>query len=236
MENAVFAFQLEGTPVECKVFGHGHINFTLRVKTDTGAEYVLQRINQYVFKDPVRLMANVGAVTAYLKERVSDPRAALHFLPAKDGKFYHVDEKGQYWRMYDFVGGFCLDAPESDEDFYQSALAFGRFQEMLSQFPAETLYETIPEFHNTIYRYGTFRETLAADPCGRAAGVWQDIDFILRREESAGVLQRMRESGELPLRVTHNDTKLNNVLLDKKDPEIPVRAGSGHGDARPVPL
>lgn len=214
MENAVFAFQLEGTPVECKVFGHGHINFTLRVKTDTGAEYVLQRINQYVFKDPVRLMANVGAVTAYLKERVSDPRAALHFLPAKDGKFYHVDEKGQYWRMYDFVGGFCLDAPESDEDFYQSALAFGRFQEMLSQFPAETLYETIPEFHNTIYRYGTFRETLAADPCGRAAGVWQDIDFILRREESAGVLQRMRESGELPLRVTHNDTKLNNVLLD----------------------
>ena len=140
MENAVFAFQLEGTPVECKVFGHGHINFTLRVKTDTGAEYVLQRINQYVFKDPVRLMANVGAVTAYLKERVSDPRAALHFLPAKDGKFYHVDEKGQYWRMYDFVGGFCLDAPESDEDFYQSALAFGRFQEMLSQFPAETQY------------------------------------------------------------------------------------------------
>ena len=92
-------------------------------------------------------------------------------------------------------------------------MAFGRFQEMLSQFPAETLYETIPEFHNTIYRYGTFRETLAADPCGRAAGVWQDIDFILRREESAGVLQRMRESGELPLRVTHNDTKLNNVLF-----------------------
>lgn len=86
--------------------------------------------------------------------------------------------------MYDFVGGFCLDAPESDEDFYQSALAFGRFQEMLSQFPAETLYETIPEFHNTIYRYGTFRETLAADPCGRAAGVQQDIDFILRRRRA----------------------------------------------------
>ena len=216
MENAVFAFQIQGTPVECKVFGHGHINFTLRVKTDTGAEYVLQRINQYVFKDPARLMDNVGAVTAYLKERVSDPRAALHFLPAKDGKFYHVDEQGQFWRMYDFVGGFCLDAPESDEDFYQSALAFGRFQEMLSDFPAETLYETIPEFHNTVYRYQTFRQTLAADPCGRAAGVQADIDFLLQREEGAGVLQRMRESGELPLRVTHNDTKLNNVLLDKK--------------------
>ena len=216
MENAVYAFQIEGTPVECKAFGHGHINFTLRVRTDTGAEYVLQRINQYVFKDPVRLMANVGSVTAYLKERVSDPRSALHFLPTKDGKFYHVDEKGQYWRMYDFVGGFCLDAPESDEDFYQSALAFGRFQEMLSDFPAETLYETIPEFHNTIHRYQTFRETLSADPCGRAAGVQEDIDFLLQREKDGGVLQRMRESGELPLRVTHNDTKLNNVLLDRE--------------------
>ena len=198
MENAVYAFLIEGTPVECKAFGHGHINFTLRVRTDTGAEYVLQRINQYVFKDPVRLMANVGSVTAYLKERVSDPRSALHFLPTKDGKFYHVDEKGQYWRMYDFVGGFCLDAPESDEDFYQSALAFGRFQEMLSDFPAETLYETIPEFHNTIHRYQTFRETLSADPCGRAAGVQEDIDFLLQREKDGGVLQRMRESGELP--------------------------------------
>ncbi len=216
MEKAVFAFQIDGTPVECKVFGHGHINYTLRVKTDTGAEYVLQQINKYVFKDPVRLMENVGSVTAYLRERVSDPRAALHFLPTKDGKFYHMDEQGQFWRMYDFVGGFCLDTPESDEDFYQSALAFGRFQEMLSQFPAETLYETIPEFHNTIYRYGTFRHTLAADPWGRAEGVKADIDFILAREEEGGTLQRMRESGELPLRVTHNDTKLNNVLLDKK--------------------
>lgn len=216
MENAAFAFVLDGTPVQCTVFGHGHINFTLRVKTDTGADYVLQKINKYVFKDPVRLMDNAGSVTAYLRERVEDPRSALHFLPTHDGKYYHVDEEGEYWRMYDFVGGFCLDAPESDEDFYQSALAFGRFQEFLSDFPADTLYETIPEFHNTIHRYGTFHETLKADPCGRAAGVQEEIRFLLDREEEAGVLQRMRESGELPLRVTHNDTKLNNVLLDTK--------------------
>ncbi|MGM9640406.1 MAG: phosphotransferase enzyme family protein [Faecousia sp.] len=216
MENAVFAFQIDGTPVECEIFGHGHINLTFRIRTDTGAEYVLQQINTYVFKDPVRLMDNVGSVTAYLSRRVSDPREALHFLPTKDGKLYHVDEKGQYWRMYDFVGGFCLDAPESDQDFYQSALAFGRFQEMLSDFPAETLYETIPEFHNTVYRYGTFRDTIAADRCGRVADVRKDIDFILSREADGSILQNMRESGQLPLRVTHNDTKLNNVLLDKK--------------------
>lgn len=216
MEKAVFAFQIDGTPIECSVFGHGHINHTLKVVTDTGAEYVLQQINKYVFKDPVSLMQNVGAVTAYLRERVTDPRCALHFLPTRDGRFYHKDENGQYWRMYDFVGGFCLDAPESPEDFYQSALAFGRFQELLSQFPADTLVETIPEFHNTVYRYGTFRSILAADPWGRAKGVQTEIRFLLDREEEAGTLQRMRESGELPLRVTHNDTKLNNVLLDKK--------------------
>ncbi len=216
MESAVFAFVIDGNPVECKVFGHGHINQTLKITTDTGCEYILQQINKYVFKDPAGLMCNAGAVTDYLRQRVTDPRSALHFLPTKDGKFYHVDEKGEYWRMYEFVGGFCLDAPESDEDFYQSALAFGRFQEMLAEFPADTLVETIPEFHNTIFRYGTFRKSIAADPLGRAASVQKEIDFVLAREQKGGTLQRMRESGELPLRVTHNDTKLNNVLLDKK--------------------
>mgnify|MGYP000378189462 FL=1 len=215
MENAVFAFQLEGTPVECKVFGHGHINFTLRVKTDTGAEYVLQRINQYVFKDPVRLMANVGAVTAYLKERVSDPRAALHFLPAKDGKFYHVDEKGQYWRMYDFVGGFCLDAPESDEDFYQSAVAFGNFQHQLADYPAHTLHETIPHFHDTPKRFADFQRAVVEDRMGRVAQVQREIEFVRAREADYHVMVDLLAAGKLPLRVTHNDTKLNNILFDK---------------------
>lgn len=118
--------------------------------------------------------------------------------------------------MYRFVGGFCLEAPESPEDFYQSAIAFGQFQYQLADFPAETLTETIPEFHNTIDRYRIFREVLARDPMGRAAGVRGEIQFLLDREDRAGTLQRMRESGELPLRVTHNDTKLNNVLLDQE--------------------
>lgn len=118
--------------------------------------------------------------------------------------------------MYDFVGGFSLDTPESDEDFYQSALAFGRFQQMLSDFPADTLTETIPEFHNTVDRYRQFKQAVQADPVGRLAGVREDVEFLLAREERGTQLHRMRERGELPLRVTHNDTKLNNVLLDKK--------------------
>ena len=117
--------------------------------------------------------------------------------------------------MYDYVGGFCLDMPECDEDIHQSALAFGRFQEYLTDFPAETLYETIPEFHNTVDRYRQLKESVKADNMGRAADVSGEIAFALEHEEECSILQRMRESGQIPLRITHNDTKLNNVLLDK---------------------
>lgn len=210
------AFQLDGSVKTCEEFGHGHINHTLKVTTDTGAEYILQRINKYVFRNPVRLMKNVCAVTDYLRDRCEDPQTALHFIPTHKGKFYHQDSEGEYWRMYAFVGGFCLDTPECPNDFYQSALAFGQFQKQLADFPADTLYETIPEFHNTIDRYRLFKESVKVDACGRAADVQAEIDFMLEREELGGTLQRMRESGELPLRVTHNDTKLNNVLLSRE--------------------
>ena len=216
IEKIASSFRINGTPVSCQEFGSGHINHTVKVITDTGCEYVLQRINKYVFKDPVRLMENVGSVTDFLRERVDDPRMALHFIPTHDGKFYYLDDEDEYWRVYDFIGGFCLDAPESEEDFYQSALAFGRFQHMLSDFPAHTLFETIPEFHNTVDRYRQLRQSIEADAKGRLASVREDIQFMLDREELACRLQRLRESGELPLRVTHNDTKLNNVLLDKE--------------------
>ena len=214
MEQAIFAFLVDGTPVTCAPHGGGHINYTFKVTTDTGKEYILQKVNQYVFKDPKSLMENVGAVVAFMKERVEDPRSYLHFMKTKDDLYYHVDADGEYWRCYEYVGGFCLEAPETLADFYESALAFGKFQEMLSEFPAETLHETIPEFHNTIDRYRIFKKALADNASGRADTCAAEIDFIMAREEEAGTLQRMRESGELPLRVTHNDTKLNNVLLD----------------------
>lgn len=215
IERIACAFRIDGRPISCTEFGSGHINYTVKVLTDTGYEYVLQRINKYVFKDPVRLMENVSSVTDFLRQRVEDSRMALHFIPTGDGLFYYLDEDGEYWRMYDFIGGFCLDAPESEEDFYQSALAFGRFQHMLSEFPAHTLFETIPEFHNTIDRYRQLRESIQADAAGRLESVRGDVEFLMEHEELGCMLQRLREGGELPLRVTHNDTKLNNVLLDK---------------------
>ena len=216
MEKAVYAFRIQGRPVKCTPFGHGHINSTFKIDTDEGAEYVLQRINTYVFKDPVGLMNNAGAITDFIRQRVDDPRLALHFLTTNDGEFYFEDEKGEFWRMYDFVGGFCLDTPECDDDFYQSALAFGRFQQMLSEFPAETLSETIPEFHNTPDRYRQFKESVAADKMGRLEGIRDEVNFLLEREEMGAQIHNQRVAGILPLRVTHNDTKLNNVLLDKK--------------------
>ena len=216
IEKAAYAFQTDSTPVECKAFGHGHINNTFCVTTENGSKYVLQRINKYVFKNPIRVMANTSSVTNYLRQRVEDPRMTLHFIPAKDGKYYHKGCDGEFWRMYDFVGGFTLDMPESDEDFYQSALAFGRFQELLSDYPADTLYEIIPNFHNTIDRYIQFKESVDMDMVGRVEEVKEDIQFLLEREEKGGILQKMLTAGILPLRVTHNDTKLNNVLLDTK--------------------
>ena len=203
-------------PVFCRPFGHGNINYTFLITTDDGKQYILQRINTHVFKQPVQLMENVIAVTQHIRSKVDDPSKVLNFIPALDGKYYYWDERRRYWRCYEFVGGFCLEAPESDADFYESAVAFGRFQEQLSDFPAETLHETIPNFHNTPDRYRQLHIAMDEDACDRLQFVQPEIDFILEREQEAGTIQRMLESGELPLRVTHNDTKLNNVLLDMK--------------------
>ena len=216
MQQAIYHFRIEGQPTYCKDFGHGHINYTFLVTTDSGKQYILQRINTHVFKRPVELMENVIAVTEHIRKKVDDPTQVLHFIPATDGKFYYRDERRRFWRCYEFVGGFCLEAPENDADFYESAVAFGRFQEQLSDFPAHSLHETIPNFHNTPDRFRMLHVAMDEDACDRLQYIPREIDFILEREEEAGTIQRMLESRELPLRVTHNDTKLNNVLLDMK--------------------
>ena len=217
MEEAVFVFRLEGKPASCERYGMGHINRTYLVVTDAQRRYILQRLSRAAFHDIPGLMENVRAVTEYLARQTDDPRASLHLIPTREGEYFHRDADGEYWRMYDFVeDSLCLQAPETPEDFRQSAVAFGSFQRLLRNFPAKTLHETIPDFHNTPDRYRKFEEALKADPLGRAAGVGQEIDFVLARREEAGTLQRLRDEGALPLRVTHNDTKLNNVMLDAK--------------------
>ena len=215
--HAIRRFVMDGEPVSCEPYGCGHINHTFLITTDTGRRYILQMLNGAVFHDPEGLMENVVAITRHIAGKCSDPRGSLRLNPTVDGKLYTRGDKGNMWRLYDYVeGSICLQAPETPEDFYQSAVAFGTFQRQLADFPAGTLHETIPNFHNTPDRYRLFRQALAADPCGRAKDVQPEIDFVLAREQEAGALQRMRDSGELPTRVTHNDTKLNNVMLDEK--------------------
>ena len=216
MQQAIHHFQIQSQPLYCKNFGHGHINYTFLITTDDGSQYILQRINTHVFKNPVQLMENVIAVTEHIRTKVDDPTQVLHFIPALDGSYFYRDERRRFWRCYEFVGGFCLEAPETDADFYESAVAFGRFQEQLSDFPAASLYETIPNFHNTPDRYRMLHVAMDEDACDRLQYIQREIDFILEREHEAGTIQRLLECGELPLRVTHNDTKLNNVLLDLK--------------------
>ena len=207
-------FALSGNAVRCEKTGEGHINCTYLVQTDNGTKYILQRINTAVFKDPVGLMNNIAAVTAHIAGKVASPREALHIIKTKDGQLFYT-AMGSAWRVFDYVyDSICLQSPDTAADFYESAVGFGTFSQQLLDFPADSLSETIPNFHNTPDRYRIFREVLARDPLGRAAGVQAEIEFMLAREEQASRITRLLENKQLPLRVTHNDTKLSNVMLD----------------------
>jgi len=211
LSNFCFEGQLKG----CELYGAGHINHSYLVCTDK-KKYILQNISENIFKDIDGLMENISSVCSFLRAKNPDPRCSMHVVRTVDGKNWVRNQYG-CWRAYEFIEGtICLQAPESDADFYESALAFGKFISDLADFPAETLHETIKNFHNTPDRYRIFKETLGADPLGRAKGINREIDFVLSMEEEMSVLQQMRDEAYLPLRVTHNDTKLNNVLLDAK--------------------
>ena len=215
MNQILNAFKLDAPVTSCERYGCGHVNETYLVVSESGRRYILQKISTRAFHDVPALMQNIISVTQFLKEKTDDPRGVLTLVPTTDGQFFLSCEDGSYWRLYDFVeDAVCLQAPETPEDFYQSALAFGSFQQMLTDFPAETLSETIPMFHNTANRFKLFREKLAEDPMGRAASVKEEIEFALAHEAEASTLVDLQASGELPTRVTHNDTKLNNVMLD----------------------
>lgn len=211
-------FQLNGTVKEYKAFGNGHINSTYKVicETEKGdITYILQYINSSVFKEPEKVMSNIEKVTDYLKPLVSSDREVLHFVKAHNGTICYRDANGDCWRMYKFVD--CangVDRPDNEE-FYECALAFGRFQRLLSDFPADSLYETIPDFHNTPKRYDNFLKSLDENKSGRAENAVAEIDFVKNYKDFYSTLLNANKEGKLPLRVSHNDTKSNNVLLDE---------------------
>ncbi len=217
-------FELQGDLVEVKRWGNGHINDTFLLIYQIGKmgrlKVILQKMNKVVFPKPVEVMENVMGVTQFLYKKIEeaggDPmRETLNVIPAVDGRPYYQDEDGEYWRAYIYISDArSFDVPETLDDFYESAYSFGKFQSMLSDYPAETLHETIEKFHDTRNRFANFKKALEADIMGRAAEVQEEIQFILDREADASVFVDMIENKELPLRVTHNDTKLNNIMLD----------------------
>ena len=211
-------FDLDREPLSAEPYGCGHINDTYCVYA-ADKRYILQRINHNIFPDVKGLMDNIQRVTASVREKVvaagGDPdRECLQLIPTKDGKPY-LELDGNFYRMYVFVEKtLSLQTVENPIHFYYSAVAFGQFQRQLADFPADTLSEVIPNFHNTASRYRDFEAAVAADKKGRAASVQDEIAFVRERKADTEKVVALLESGELPLRVTHNDTKLNNVLLD----------------------
>ena len=205
-------------------YGNGHINDTYVAITNDGEKeykYVLQRVNTNVFKKPDILMKNFLEVTEYLRGILQasgkdTSRECLHLVSQKNGERWLTTEDGEYWRMLDFIkSSKCYDKVERHEQFYECALAFGKFQRLLANFPVEKLCETIENFHNTADRYNNLMNAVAADSCGRVAECAAEISFAKERAEFAKLFEMAHAEGRLPMRVTHNDTKLNNILFDE---------------------
>lgn len=217
-------FQIYGDFCEAAPYGSGHINDTYAVvfnQSGRPMRYLFQRLNARVFQDPAGLMDNVARVTAHIRRQLeaagADPvsRRVLTLVPTRAGQCFYADAGGHHWRCYLFIEqARSYDWVETPRQAFEAARAFGRFQQQLADLPAPRLRDTIPNFHHTRSRFDALCRALAQDPCNRAAGVKADIEFALRREPIVDVLAGLHARGLLPERVTHNDCKLNNVLLD----------------------
>jgi aminoglycoside phosphotransferase (APT) family kinase protein len=217
-------FRIYGSFIDSAPYGSGHINDTLAVsfsQSGTRVRYIMQRINQRIFKDPAALMENILRVTDEATARLSEAgvpdasRRALSVIPALDGKPYVTDEEGNIWRCYPFIeGSRTYDIIRNTRQATEVAKAFGEFQRLVAGLKGPRLHETIPDFHNTRSRFGKLRAMVEADPHGRLAGARKEWEFLLEREGLVDVLLDLQARGEIPERITHNDTKLNNVMID----------------------
>lgn len=218
-DKIISTFNLKGNIKGYSNYGSGHINGTYRITCEYEGKdyyYILQNINASVFKNPDEVMDNILKVTDFLKKKSTGNCETLNFIKCENGTLCYIDEKGDYWRMYEFISGADgVDRPNLEE-FYECGYTFGRFQSLLSDFPAETLFETIPDFHDTAKRYKTFLAAIDNNLSGRKDNVTEEIEFVKAREDFYPTLFEANAKGILPLRVSHNDTKSNNVLLDHK--------------------
>jgi hypothetical protein len=226
--NKIFEhFSIEGRFVVASPYGNGHINDTFAAtvqQQDEQVRFLFQRINHDVFKNPERLMDNIRRVTQHqqlkLGEHPEAHRRSLKLVLCRDGELCHRDSHGNYWRCYDFIEkATTFDVVETPEQAYQAAKIFGQFQNDLVDLQGERLFETIPDFHNTPKRFSDLLLAIESDPCNRASKVRKEIEFALTRESITGTLLELSTDGEIPERITHNDTKLNNLMIDDETGE-----------------
>lgn len=229
IEDVAHEFAIAGEFVSGEEVYSGHINSTymatfkrLNGKVD---RYILQRINEEVFKDPHAVMRNVETVTRHINWKVLRVKRdlggqTLNLYPARGGKFYSVGEGGGLWRCYNFIEGCrTYDIVENTRQAYQAAQAFGSFQDLVSDIPVEDIEETIPDFHNTPKRLERLLEVVEADPQGRLDSAREEVEFIKARAGMVSKLIELRDAGVIPERITHNDTKINNVMMDMETDE-----------------
>jgi hypothetical protein len=218
-------FNLDGKFIRSEPFGSGHINDTYCLtceKAGNQLHYILQRINHEVFKNPPQMMENIRRVTNHIRRKMQEQQNKLAprqlvVINTKDGAEFFLDDHGKYWRIYNRIeNAITYDTIESPELAYEAARMFGRFAAMLTDLPGPPVHETIPDFHNTPKRFKTFQEILQQNPCNRARDAGAEIDFVLENADICDVLLNHADKGEIPVRTTHNDTKINNVLLDEK--------------------
>lgn len=221
-------FAIPGDFISASPYGNGHINDTYVVVCSQAGcplRYILQRINHNIFKNPAALMENVARVTEHCRAKLSADdsdasRKTLTLVKTLDGADFFIDSKNSYWRCYLFIeNAVTYDIPKTDKQIYQAAKAFGSFQAMVCDLGGKPLNETIPDFHNGQKRYNTFVQAVEADKCNRAAAAKAEIDKINALAGIFDVLPALVQKGDIPVRITHNDTKINNVMIDSKTDE-----------------
>ncbi|EHQ29335.1 phosphotransferase enzyme family protein [Mucilaginibacter paludis] len=219
-------FLIGGEVADIKPFGSGHINDTYRVfnSVPNQPDYLLQRVNHHIFKDVPGLINNIAVVTGHVKSQLKNipganlDKEVLTLIQAKNGLYYYQDDEGQYWRLYLFLRDTkSYDVVATTQQAYEGGKAFGNFQNMLADVDVSQLTEVIPNFHHILFRLEQMAEALKNNPADRALHVKMELDFVNARAYNMSEIDRLGKTGKLPVRVTHNDTKFNNVLLDSND-------------------
>ncbi len=229
LEPIISQFDIKGEVLSASPFGSGHINdtFHLQNKDSQCPDYLLQRVNHEVFKDVEGMMQNIWRVTDHInkknKQHGEKGQETLDLIKTKDGKLYTQHTDGNFWRIFIFKKGLkSYDLVETAEQAYEGAKAFGLFFRLLADFPADTLTHTIPNFHNIILRLQTLRDTIAQSKSDRVKEVADEIKYVYDVADQMCVIENLRIDGKIPVRVTHNDTKFNNVLLSQEDKGVCV--------------